>query len=110
MTSEEAIKHLEYSKRAYQNLIDNDNRKMEAIGKDLKVEFRSATIMEDCYRSSMESLEMGIQALKCKSDLLTIKDKIINLAWELTDQDIPISCIFLRDILNIFDAYIDVKQ
>lgn len=41
MTNEEAIKHLEFMAKGYQNLLDNDERCLEAVGKGYKGEVES---------------------------------------------------------------------
>lgn len=105
MTNEEAIKHLEYSKKAYQNLIDNDVRKVEAIGKDLRMEFKSASILEDCYKVSRDSLDMGIKALKKMElqdkELKNLKKEIADNAWDYIDAGQNKKCVFLDDVLTI---------
>lgn len=107
MTNEEAIKHLEYSKKAYQNLIDNDVRKVEAIGKDLRMEFKSASILEDCYKVTRDSLDMGIKALKKMEMLENLKKEIADNAWDYIDAGQNKKCVFLDDVLTIIENYID---
>lgn len=109
MTVKEAIKHLEYSKKAYQNLIDNDVRKVEAVGENLRMEFESASILEDCYKVSRDSLEMGIQALKKlemqDKELENLKKEIADNAWDYEDAAKNKKCVFLDDVMMIIDSH-----
>lgn len=64
MTREEAISHIKYSIKAYQNLIENDGRSGEVIGKDIKGEWKSEKTLADAYMKMIESLKMAIMALE----------------------------------------------
>ncbi len=64
MTEKEAISHIEYIIKAYQNLIDNDARNGEVIDKDIKGEWESEKTLAGAYMIMIESLKMAIQALE----------------------------------------------
>ena len=64
MTNEEAIHKLEFSKKAYQMLIDEKVDSGKLVGKDVKGEWKADTPLDEAYKSMIEALEMGIKAIK----------------------------------------------
>ena len=64
MTNEEAVRKLEYSKTAYQMLIDEKVDSGKLVGKDVKGEWKADTPLDEAYKSMIEALEMGIKAIK----------------------------------------------
>ena len=64
MTNEEAVRKLEYSKTAYQMLIDEKVDSGILVGKDVKGEWKADTPLDEAYKSMIEALEMGIKAIK----------------------------------------------
>ena len=64
MTNEEAVRKLEYSKTAYQMLIDEKVDSGKLVGKDVKGEWKADTPLDEAYKSMIDALEMGIKALK----------------------------------------------
>ena len=63
MNREEAVRKLEYSKKAYQMLIDEKVDSGKLVGKDVKGEWKADTPLDEAYKSMIEALEMGIKAL-----------------------------------------------
>ena len=64
MTNEEAVRKLEYSKTAYQMLIDEKVDSGKLVGQDVKGEWKADTPLDEAYKSMIEALEMGIEAIK----------------------------------------------
>ena len=64
MTNEEAIKHLEFMAKGYQNLLDNDERCLEAVGKGYKGEVEAQESLADVYKTQIETLNVAIDALQ----------------------------------------------
>lgn len=64
MTRAEAIKHLEFMVKSYQNLIDNDVRSGDAIGKDFEGEWKTEQTLADIYRTMIASLNIAINSLQ----------------------------------------------
>lgn len=64
MTNEEAIKHLEFMAKGYKNLLDNDERCLEAVGKGYKGEVEAQESLADVYKNQIEVLNMAIDALQ----------------------------------------------
>ena len=64
MTNEEAIKHLEFMAKGYQNLLDNDERCLEAVGKGYKGEVETQESLADVYKMQIEVLNVAIKALQ----------------------------------------------
>ena len=64
MTNEEAIKHLEFMAKGYQNLLINDERCLEAVGKGYKGEIKAQASLEDVYKMQIETLNVAIEALQ----------------------------------------------
>ena len=64
MTREEAIRKLEYSKKAYQRLIDEKVDSGKLVGKDGKGEWKADTPLDEAYKSMIDALETAIKALK----------------------------------------------
>ena len=64
MTKEEAIKHLEFMAKGYQNLLDNDERCLEAVGKGYKGEVEAQESLADVYKTQIDALNLAIKALE----------------------------------------------
>lgn len=64
MTKEEVIKHLEFMAKGYQNLLDNDERCLEAVGKGYKGEVEAQESLADVYKAQIDALNMAIKALE----------------------------------------------
>lgn len=64
MTVEEAIKHLQFSKKSYQNLIDNDTRSGDAIGKDIHGMWSADTSLVKAYQTMIDTMDMAIASLE----------------------------------------------
>ena len=64
MTKEEAIKHLEFMAKGYQNLLDNDERCLEAVGKGYKGEVEAQESLADVYKAQIDALNLAIKALE----------------------------------------------
>ena len=64
MTIDEAIHKMEYSKRAYQMLIDEGVQKGELVGKGIKGEWESDTPIIDAYKDMLDACDMSINALE----------------------------------------------
>lgn len=64
MNRKEAIRKLEYSKKAYQRLIDEKVDSGKLIGKDVRGEWKADTPLDEAYKSMIDALEMAIKALK----------------------------------------------
>lgn len=76
MTRKEAISHIKYSIKAYQNLIENDARSGEAIGKDIKGEWKSEKTLADTYMKMIESLKMAIKALEQEPRWIPVNERL----------------------------------
>ena len=83
MTNEEAIKHLEFMAKGYQNLLDNDERCLEAVGKGYKGEVEAQESLADVYKMQIEVLNLAIKAIKKepKTGHWIIDDKEGNKIW-----------------------------
>lgn len=64
MTKEEAIKHLGFMAKGYQNLLDNDERCLEAVGKGYKGEVEAQESLADVYKAQIDALNLAIKALE----------------------------------------------
>lgn len=81
MTNEEAIRKLEYSKKAYQMLIDEKVDSGKLVGKDIKGEWKADTPLDEAYKSMIDALEMAIQSLEqepCEDAITRILKKMWN--------------------------------
>ena len=67
MTREEAIRKLEYSKKAYQTLIDEKVDSGKLVGEDVKGEWKADTPLDEVYKSMIDALEIAIKALEQES-------------------------------------------
>lgn len=78
MTIDEAVKHLEFSKKSYQNLIDNDTRIGEAVGKDTTGTWKADTSLATVYQTMRDTMAMAIRSLeaweKVKAEITEIRD------------------------------------
>ena len=89
MTREEAIRKLEYSKKAYQRLIDEKVDSGKLVGKDVKGEWKADTPLDEAYKSMIDALEIAIKALEqypCEDAIS--RQSAIFLASDLK-QDLP---------------------
>lgn len=77
MTNKEAIHKLEYSKKAYQMLIDEKVDSGKFVGKDVEGEWKADTPLDEAYKSMIEALDLAIKALEI--ELLTDKEQRIFL-------------------------------
>ena len=68
MSNEECIEKLEFIRNGYQNLIDNDLRSGEAIGKDIKFSWEAPHTMKDVYEKMIEALNIAIETLQEKEE------------------------------------------
>jgi len=64
MNRKEAIRKLEYSKKAYQMLIDEKVDSGKLVGKDVKGEWEADTTLDEVYKSMIDALEIAIKALE----------------------------------------------
>lgn len=64
MTREEAIHKLEYSKKAYQTLIDEKVDSGKLVGDGVRGEWKAETSLDEAYKSMIEALDMAIKALE----------------------------------------------
>ena len=64
MTVEEAIHKLEYSKKAYQTLIDEKVDSGKLVGDGVRGEWKAETSLNEVYKSMIEALDMAIKALE----------------------------------------------
>ena len=64
MTREEAIHKMEYSKRAYQMLIDEKVQEGVLVGKGINAEWSADTPIIDAYKDMLEACDMAIKALE----------------------------------------------
>ena len=64
MTREEAIHKMEYSKRAYQMLIDEKVQEGVLVGQGINGEWSADTPIIDAYKDMLEACEMAIKALE----------------------------------------------
>lgn len=89
MNREEAICKLEYSKKAYQMLIDEKVDSGKLVGKDVKGEWEADTTLDEVYKSMIDALEMAIKVLKQEpcEDAIS-RQSAIFLANDLK-QDLP---------------------
>lgn len=60
MTDEEAVRHLEFLIKSYQNLIDNDVRSGEAVGKDVEGQWSSDTTLREAYQTMIDALDTAL--------------------------------------------------
>ena len=74
MTREEAIRKLEYSKKAYQMLIDEKVDSGKLVGKDVKGEWKADTPLDEAYKSMIDALDMAIKALEQDPKIEHCKD------------------------------------
>ena len=89
MNREEAIRKLEYSKKAYQMLIDEKVDSGKLVGKDVKGEWKAGTPLDEAYKSMIDALEMAIKALEQEPcDDAISRQSAIFLASDLK-QDLP---------------------
>lgn len=84
MTNEEAIHKLEYSKRAYQTLIDEKVDSGKLVGDGVRGEWKAETSLDEAYKSMIEALDMAIKAL---------------------EQEPCEDCIRREDILNAIETW-----
>lgn len=99
MTLEEAIKHLEFSKKSYQNLIDNDMRNGEAIGKDTTGTWKANTSLATVYQTMRDTMDMAIKSLEAWEK---VKAEIEQLPTDYCGGYVGLD---KREILNIIDKY-----
>lgn len=66
MTREEAIHKMEYSKRAYQMLIDEKVQEGILVGQGINAEWSADTPIIDAYKDMLEACDMAIKALEQK--------------------------------------------
>ena len=64
MTREEAIHKMEYSKRAYQMLIDEKVQEGVLVGQGINAEWSADTPIIDAYKDMLEACDMAIKALE----------------------------------------------
>lgn len=64
MEIDEAVKHLEFSKKSYQNLIDNDTRNGEIIGKDTTGTWKANTSLATVYQTMRDTMVVAIRSLE----------------------------------------------
>ena len=67
MTVEEAIHKLEYSKKAYQTLIDEKVDSGKLVGDGVRGEWKAETSLNEVYKSMIEALDMAINALEARA-------------------------------------------
>lgn len=67
MNREEAIRKLEYSKKAYQMLIDEKVDSGKLVGKDIKGEWETDAPLDEVYKSMIDALGIAIKALEQQS-------------------------------------------
>ncbi len=60
MTNEEARHHIEFLIKGYQNLIDNDIRSGDAIGKDVEGQWSADTTLRDAYQTMIDALDIAL--------------------------------------------------
>lgn len=79
MTIDETIKHLEFSKKSYQNLIDNDTRIGEAVGKDTTGTWKADTSLATVYQTMRDTMVVAIRSIeaweKVKAEIDEIEKK-----------------------------------
>ena len=115
MTISEAIKHLKFSKKSYQNLIDNDTRNGEAIGKDTTGTWKANTSLANVYQTMRDTMDMAIKSLeaweKVKAD---IEDKFggCSICEWFEDYDYEENNVSeyrevgsIADIIDVIDKY-----
>lgn len=91
MTASEAIKHLEFSKKSYQNLIDNDTRNGEVIGKDTTGTWKANTSLATVYQTMHDTMVVAIRSLEAWEEIQrTIRmiqncDKVIDMSGAVLD-------------------------
>ena len=108
MTREEAIRKLEYSKKAYQMLIDEKVDSGKLVGKDIKGEWEADTPLDEVYKSMIDTLKIAIEALEQELVLDKIRDEILDNAFLVVNPKNTyefISAIDLDDINKILDKY-----
>lgn len=105
MTIEETIKHLEFSKKSYQNLIDNDTRIGEAVGKDTTGTWKAGTSLATVYQTMRDTMAMAIRSLeaweKVKAEITEIRDveaKCHDTFDDYSDGRYDVACESLRII------------
>lgn len=64
MTREKAIHKMEYSKRAYQMLIDEKVQEGVLVGQGINAEWSADTPIIDAYKDMLEACDMAIKALE----------------------------------------------
>ena len=64
MTREEAIRKMEYSKRAYQMLIDEKVQEGVLVGQGINAEWSADTPIIDAYKDMLEACDMALKALE----------------------------------------------
>ena len=70
MNREEAIHKMEYSKRAYQMLIDEKVQEGVLVGQGINAEWSADTPITDAYKDMLEACDMAIVALKREQQFL----------------------------------------
>ena len=75
MTREEAIHKLEYSKKAYQTLIDEKVDSGKLVGDGVRGEWKAETSLNEVYKSMIEALDMAIEALK-RTRWLSVSERL----------------------------------
>lgn len=60
MTNEEARHHIEFMIKSYQNLIDNDIRSGDTIGKDMEGRWSADTTLRDVYQTMIDALDTAL--------------------------------------------------
>lgn len=66
MTENEAIHKLEYSKKAYQTLIDEKVDSGKLVGDGVRGEWKAETPLNEVYKSMIDALDMAIKALEAQ--------------------------------------------
>ena len=101
MTIEEAIKHLEFSKKSYQNLIDNDTRIGEAVGKDTTGTWKADTSLATVYQTMRDTMIVAIKSLEAWENVKADIGKL-SIAWEYGQG--------VKDCFDIIDKHLKEVQ
>ena len=105
MTREKAIGNLEFIKKSYQKLIDENVDSGIFVGTDMQGQWRANTPLDDVYKIMIESLNMAIEVLKnfdyyksqCKS-----YEGTINKLTEALKQEPSTDAVSRQELMKAF--------